>query len=207
MLVFLDESGDSGMRDRSGSSAYFIVTAVLFEDHEEAEACDKRIAELRDELGKRENFEFHFNSCSNALRLRFLTAVSHFDFFYHSVVLDKSRLWNKGFHDKESFYKYAAGLVFENAKPQLIQSKVVFDKCGNRDFRKQLRKYLQRRMNDSRRILIKRVAMEASHTNGLLQLADMICGAVARSFTSKGNRLEFRRIVEHRELRVQVWPK
>jgi hypothetical protein len=60
------------MKGKPGSSRFFVVTAVLFEDHEEAEICDKRIDELRAELGLSENFEFHFNSCSDRFRTRFL---------------------------------------------------------------------------------------------------------------------------------------
>src|ERR1700736_2272528 len=163
MLVFIDESGDSGMKRRIGSSKLFVVTGILFEENEEAEKCDRRIACLRKALGLSEKFEFHFNSCSDRFRTAFLDAVSPFNFFYHSVVLNKEKLWGEGFTDKQSFYKYTAGLVFENAKGQLLQAKVVIDKCGNQDFRGQLAKYLQRRMNDGNRVLIKKVAMEPSH--------------------------------------------
>jgi hypothetical protein len=208
MLVFFDESGDSGMKRKAGSSRLFIVTAVLFEDNEEAEHCDNRIAELKMAMGLRPHFEFHFNSCSDAFRKRFLETVANSNFFYHAVVLNKEKLWGPGFQNKESFYKYAAGLVFENAKPNLLEAKVVVDQCGNRDFRQAFAKYLRRRMNDRNQVSIRKVSMEASHSNNLLQLADMVCGAVFRSFnTEKENRVEFRRIVRHRELRVQVWPK
>jgi hypothetical protein len=207
MLVFLDESGDSGMKGKPGSSAFFIVTAVLFEDHDEADRCEKTIKAFRQHKHLHEKFEFHFNSCRDELRCDFLTAISECSFFYHSVVLNKAKMWGKGFQDKNSFYKYAAGLVFENAKQELVQAKVVIDKCGNREFRDQLGKYLKRRMNTGSN-LIRKVSMERSHSNDLLQLADMICGAIARSFNvQKPERMAFRKIVKHRELRVQVWPR
>jgi len=208
MLVFFDESGDSGMKRKAGSSRLFIVTAVLFEENAEAETCDFKIADLKRRLGLRENFEFHFNSCSDHFRRSFFETITASEFFYHSVVLNKSKLWGEGFKEKNSFYKYAAGLVFENARSNLSQAKVVIDKCGNRDFRRELSKYLQRRMNEGNQVLIRKISMEPSHSNNLLQLADMVCGAVSRSFdTEKANRFEFRRIVNHRELRVQVWPR
>jgi hypothetical protein len=208
MLVFFDESGDSGMKGKAGSSRLFIVTAVLFEENHEAEQCEARIAEIRRQLGVSERFEFHFNSCSDRYRREFLSSVSGANFFYHSVVLNKARLWGEGFQHKSSFYKYAASLVFENAKAQLLQAKVAIDKCGNREFRNELAKYLKRRMNEGNKVLIRKVAMEPSHSNHLLQLADMICGAVFRSFdTTKANRLGFGRLVSHRELKVQVWPR
>lgn len=208
MLVFFDESGDSGMQGKQGSSRLFIVTAVLFNENEEAEQCDARINELREELKVCERFEFHFNKCSDRFREEFLKKIAGSNFFYYSVVLNKAKLWGEGFKYKDSFYKYAASLVFENAKAHLIQAKVVIDKCGDRDFKIQLEKYLKRRMNEGQKVLIKKVCMEPSHSNNLLQLADMVCGAVFRSFdTSNPNRMQFRRIIKLREFKVQVWPR
>lgn len=208
MLVFFDESGDSGMKKREGSSRLFIVTAVLFEENEEAESCDAKIEEIRKKLKVHPRFEFHFNKCSDNYRRTFLSSVAGSNFFFHSVVLNKEKLYGEGFQYKSSFYKYAASLVFENAKARLLDAKVVIDECGNREFKEQLSKYLKKRMNDGQKILIRKVAMEPSHSNNLLQLADMVCGAVFRSFdTRKANRMEFRKILNARELGVQVWPR
>jgi len=208
VLVFIDESGDPGMKGRPGSSELFAVTGVLFEENEEAAACEEKIKQCRRALGLHPNFEFHFYSCSDKFRGSFLSAVSQAGFFYHTVVLNKSKLWGKGFQEKDSFYKYTTSLVFENAKPNLRNATVVIDRCGNREFRQQLAKYLKRKMNEGDRTLIKSVKMEPAHSNSLLQLADMVCGAVTRSFNlSKDDRMKFRGLIKHRELRVQVWPK
>ena len=196
------------MNGKPGSSHLFVVTAILIEENEDAEDCDNRIATLKQELRLNEKFEFHFNGCSDSFRRRFLETVAACDFFYYSIVLNKARLWGPGFKNKESFYKYAAGLVFENAKAHLVEATVVLDEYGNRDFKSELSKYLRRRMNDGKVDLIKKVRMEPSHSNNLLQLADMICGAVNRSFdTSRKHRMDFRRIVNARELKVRVWPR
>jgi hypothetical protein len=47
MLVFVDESGDSGMKGKDGSSAFFVINAVLFEENESAEECDRAINKMR----------------------------------------------------------------------------------------------------------------------------------------------------------------
>ena len=114
-----------------------------------------------------------------------------------------------GLDDKTSFYKYATGLVFENVKPHLHNAKVVIDRTGDQKFRSELAKYLKRKMNEpDAEMLIRNVAMQESHTNNLLQVADMICGAVARSFNEgKKDQWVYRKIVSHRELLVDVWPK
>ncbi|MBI4463737.1 MAG: DUF3800 domain-containing protein [Acidobacteria bacterium] len=86
---------------------------------------------------------------------------------------------------------------------------MVIDRCGDRVFRHQIGKYLKRKINtrEAGGNLIKKVKMEASHSNNLLQMADMVCGAVGRCFNSnREGKWEFRNLIKHRELNVQVWP-
>ena len=182
MLVFIDESGDVGMRQKAGSSRFFFVAAILFEENEDAEDCDARIDELREELKLHPRFEFHFNSCKRQFREELLRAISPFQFFYHCIGIDKERLVDTGLQDKDAFYTYAIGLVSENAKPHLHNAKVVIDKTGSQKFRSELAKYLKKKMNEpGTELLIRKVVMESSQRNNLLQLADMICGYDLRS--------------------------
>ena len=198
----------AGLKVAEGSSEYFVVTAVLFEDLDEATSCDKQVDVLREQLGWPSGTEFHFNRCRRSVRERFLLHVVPFQFFYLSVVIDKRKLSGPGFAFPNSFYKYAVNLVFQNAKPYLDEATVVIDGSGDRRFKRQLQTYLKARINDdkvARRI--KQVKIQQSHTNNLIQLADMVCGAVARSFRrDKKDHDLYRKIIRHRELRVQVWP-
>jgi len=208
MLVFVDESGDPGMKLDEGSSALFIVTAVIFEDRDEALACDQKIDHIRKELGLTEKTEFHFNQSRKSVREYFLQQVAPYEYFYISVVLNKKKLYGPGFQYKASFYKYTVNLVFQNAKPHLRDAIVVIDRSGGQEFRKQLATYLKKKMNEKDgSSLVRKVKTERSHNNNLLQLADMICGAVARSYRDdKEDRFVYRRIIKHRELKVQKWP-
>ncbi|HNU81404.1 MAG TPA: DUF3800 domain-containing protein, partial [bacterium] len=82
MLVFIDESGDSGLKIEKGSSRYFTIGLLVFEDNEEALNCDQRIKSLKKELGLPENYEFHCKRNSDKVRRAFLVAVSPYNFFY-----------------------------------------------------------------------------------------------------------------------------
>lgn len=210
MLVFVDESGDTGLKLDSGSSEFFTVTLVLFEDHDEAQACDDRITLLRRELNKADGFEFHFKENADSIRRAFLEAVLPYSFFYFAFVINKRRLYGPGFAHKGPFYKYVCNLVFTNAKPHLDNAIVRIDKCGDREFQEQLSAYLKRKINDKEASIrhIKKVSTQASHGNNLLQLADMVCGAVARSYRSdKKDADQWRRLIQAREMQVQFWPK
>ena len=209
MLVFIDESGDSGLKVTQGSSRYFTVSLVVFEDHDEAIACDKRIELLKRELGWDSGSEFHFKNNSERVRIAFLKAVVPYNFFYYGIVINKDpvKLYGEGFRNKESFYKYACGLVFENAKEKLRNAIVLVDRSGSLDFRTQLAKYLKRKVNTGS-TSVRKVKMQKSESNNLLQLADYVAGTINRSVTNtKKHSDEYRKIIAHREIYVQVWPQ
>ena len=209
MLVFVDESGDPGFKFASGSSIFFIVVAAIFPDSFSADACDRSIEELRRTLRLPLRYEFHFSHCSDRVRREFFKKVVTDQFQYHGFVLNKPRLYGNRFNDKQGFYDFTVGLVCENAGPLLRDAIVVIDKCGDREFKQKLAKSLKARMTDGDgNCRLKKVRMESSHNNNLVQLADMLCGAVGRSFASTdANGGEWRKIVSRREERVQFWPK
>lgn len=209
MIVFIDESGDPGLKLGKGSSKYFCVGLVVFQDHDEALACDQRITLLRRELGWTPQSEFHFKRNSDKVRTTFLKAVSLYNFFYYGIVINKDpkKLWGEGFKDKQSFYKYASGLVFENAKDKLENATVVIDESGNDEFKRRLGKYLKTRTNNQNKV-INKVKMERSNSNNLLQLADYVASIINRSVLNKKRKKDcFRLLIAHREIYVQIWPR
>jgi hypothetical protein len=197
------------MKAKAGTSEYFIITAVVFEDHEEANACDSLIDELRSEYLPRHG-EFHFNKCCAEVRRHFLASTARFQYFYFTFCFNKTKLYGEGFQFKNSFYKYAVRLLFENLKPHLKDATVVFDRCGNREFQAELRTYLARRVSSEHgaQSVIRRIKANTSSSNNLLQLADMVCGAVARFLRKdKADRTVYRKLVSHRELSFRIWPR
>lgn len=209
MLVFIDESGDSGMKFGQGSSDFFVLTLVIFKENEQANISDTAIDRIRKELKLNPQSEFKFNKLRDSGRRHFLTSIASHQFTYFSVVINKAKLTGKGFKFKEPFYKYVCQMAFNNCREHLQQATIVIDGSGSREFRQQLQNYIKGKVNDKNdvRASIKKVKINDSKKNNLLQLADMVCGAVARSFTSKKDDPPYRSLIKKREGYVQVWPK
>ena len=210
MLAFVDESGDPGRKIERGFYRFFVVAVVTFEDNDEAQACDDRITRLRDELHVSPGFEFHFSDNTNRQREAFMRAVTRFGFSYHVFALNKDRsvLTGPGFEHKESLYKFAARMTFENAKPHLDAATVIIDRSGDARFRDELATYLRRRINDrDGPIRIRKVKVQRSDGNNLLQLADYVAGTSARALNLKTDGARWRReyFAVHR-LTERVWP-
>jgi hypothetical protein len=200
MIVFIDESGDTGFKLEKGSSRYFVITMVLFEEHEEAVVCDKRIELLKRELRVKE--EFKFSQLNIEKRTGFFEAMIPYSFFYFAVIIDKDT--HQQFKQRENFYKYSCSLVFENAKPYLKNAIIVIDGNGSKDFRLRLQDYLKRKVGSG---VIKKIKIQDSKQNNLLQLADMVAGAVHRSFTDKTDKNTYKKLLATKEFNVQIWPK
>lgn len=208
MIVFVDEAGDTGLKLKQGSSQFFIITLVIFDEDDEALACDQRIALLRRELGVGQEFEFHFNETPHRIKDHFFKAIVPYNFFYVSTIINKKNLYGEGFKFKNSFYKYVCRLVFDNVKQYLEHAIVVFDGSGSRQFKQELATYLRKRMNDDATLRVRKVKMQDSKNNNLIQLADMVCGAVNLSLKSaEDESWEYRRLIGHRELSARVWPQ
>ncbi len=204
MLVFVDETGDPGMK--ASSSSHFIVVAVWFEDREEAQACDTRIGTIKTELNIPMATEFHFCKCSSRVRTYFLQETAKFQWFFYAIVIDKKQLDGTTFQVTGSFYKYSIGLLVQSVKPYLNDAIVILDKCGNKAFRSQLAQYLNHRTNEHGDKAIKKTKLQDSRTNHLIQLSDMVCGSVGRLYRDRKNPDEYYKLIRHRKLELKVWP-
>jgi len=205
MLVLIDESGDCGLKFGRGSSDLFVCVAVVFSSAFSADACDRAINGLRFQLHRTPTFEFHFSQSSDRVREAFFRIVNQETFKYAGFVVDKRKLYGDRFKNPKEVYEFSVGIVCEQVRPLLDNSKIIIDENGDAAFKTKLAKNLKRQMtNEDGSCAIKKVTMERSHSNNLVQLADMISGAVMRSCNSGDDR--FRDLIRQREKFVHTWP-
>lgn len=209
MLVFVDESGDSGFKFDQGSSEFLTIGLVVFENAVEATACSSRIDLLKNELGWAQNDEFHFIQNSDRVRIQFLESVSSYRFYYFGTVINKKKylLLGKSPITRQAFYILALGMVFDNAKSALSTTTVVFDQSDNVEFKRLTTNFIRKRMNKER-YLIKTVKMQRSESNNLIQLADYVASSINRSMSPNKKFAEkYRKLISPKEKNVEIWPK
>jgi hypothetical protein len=203
MLVLIDESGCSGVKFAKGSSPFFTIVLLLFTDLQEAARAERHIVELRRALHLSERFEFHFSKVRQDFREAFLRAIAPVEFSYFAVTINKKHLAAGAFNREEALFRHACSLAFESATAYLHEATVIIDGSGGRVFRRELASYLRQRLSSA---LISKLKVEDSARNDLLQMADMVCGAVARSYTNKPNAEVCAHLVARRETVRIVWP-
>jgi hypothetical protein len=90
MLAFIDERGDTGFKFNSGSTKYFTVSIIYFDQYSEADACDQKIELLKKELKIKK--EFKFTSMKRVSRELFLKGSREFRSELKSYLKTKSKL-------------------------------------------------------------------------------------------------------------------
>jgi len=96
--------------------------------------------------------------------------------------MDKSRIYGKELRrSKESFYNYAIKMVLRNSFGKIQGARLKMDGHGDRAFRRGLLAYLRREVDvPDKPSVIADLKFVDSKQNVLIQLADMVAGALRR---------------------------
>lgn len=177
MLVFIDESGDPGFRLKEGSSPVFVAAMVIFENDAAARETEDIIRNAMRKMDIRP--EFKFNKCRPEVRDAFFGAVKDCPFRVRAIVVEKDKIRSPHLRsNKEDFYRYFVRLMMTHDGGSIENATVVIDGSGDRKFRQTFRAGVRQRLGEK----IKEVRLQKSHRDPLVQLADMCCGAIARSY-------------------------
>lgn len=183
MLVFIDESGDSGFKTNKGSSPNFVIALVIFNDELVAEETALAIKKLRKQMSYRDAYEFKFNKSNKHHREIFLNTVKPFDFSIRAIVFNKEKLYSNHLREtKDDFYSFALRMVLEHNNDTIKNAKVRLDGSGEKAFRRQLSTYLRRSLNSKTNHIMENLRFRDSTQDVLIQLADMVAGSIRRYY-------------------------
>jgi len=197
MIVFIDDSGDAGFKLSQGSTEFFVIAMVIFDDELEAEKTAVSIKEFRRSLGWPDYREFRFYKLSKDLRLKFLNCVNPFRFRIRALVVDKKIVRSPELKSKkDKFYAYFIKEALKHSDGTIMRAKIKIDGSGDRVFRKNFLAYLRKELNtDERRIMIHCKLVDSSG-NVLVQLADMIAGSINRSCSDKKDATMYKNVFQ-----------
>ena len=191
MPTYIDESGDTGIK--KGSTPYFRLAAVFFEDTIQIERMSERLSDLRTDLGLPRSYEFRFAKTVHDIRMAFFKAVAAEPFRFIVSSFDKHRFdFGKLTKDivKE---KTIHGLIKHLGERYLIVDEclgspgglkelIVYDECDDPAFERALRDGFKpfSAARSSGRRLIRDIRPGKSKADPGIQLVDMVCGATGK---------------------------
>jgi hypothetical protein len=176
-----DESGDVSFAFDKGASRYFVVAVIATA---EPDALRQLLTELRQASGLPADYEFGFNALSSArLRERVFTALASANFEGWAVVVDKTTLLDpfKVMRRLDFYLYFVTELIRLIPAEKREGATLILDEFGSSaTVRTELRRFMAARgiSRHFKRVLVKRSKSEA-----LIQVADLIAGAILRRDT------------------------
>lgn len=181
MLVFIDDSGDPGFKLDSGSSKFFVIACVIFDDNLDAEETALKIKRLRRELKWRDDHEFKFNKASKEIRLEFFNTIKGCPFRVRAIVADKALIRSTELkRNKNKFYNYMIKEVLSKSDGSIKDASIKLDGHEDRAYKQAATTYFRQQVTGKSKI-IKKMMFVNSKNDNLIQLADMVAGAIFRS--------------------------
>jgi hypothetical protein len=181
MLTFTfagDEAGDVSFNFGKGASRYFVM-AVIATD--EPQNLRQILVDLREKSGLPASYEFSFHALSSALlRQRVLRALQQADFEAWALVVDKTTLTEpfKSMRRLDFYLFFITELLQSIPAEQREKATLLLDEFGGEpDLSLEFRRYMKRR-NIPRHF--SRVLTRRSKSEPLIQVADLVAGAVLR---------------------------
>jgi hypothetical protein len=176
-----DEAGDVSMNFEKGASRYFVPAFITTQ---KPDALRERLANLRQTLGLSETHEFKFHKMtSTEIRTAVFSTLAHADFEIWALIVDKTRL-PKIFETTASIEIYTHFVTDLLAiVPAELQrdATLILDEFGSTpDLRTELRRAMIKRHMPR---LFKRVLIRPSNRESLIQVADLVAGAIMRRDT------------------------
>lgn len=181
MLVFIDDSGDAGFKLGKGSSSHFVIACVIFDDNLDAEESALKIKRLRRTLSWRDEHEFKFNKTNRSIREQFLNEVAGCNFRIRAIVADKALIRSHELRtNKNKFYNYMIKEVLSKSDGLISNASIRLDGHEDRAYKKAATTYFRQQANP-RGSVIKNMKFVNSQNDNLVQLADMVAGAIHRT--------------------------
>jgi hypothetical protein len=185
MIVFIDESGDSGFKLDKGSSTFFIISMVIFETEEDAKKTSKLISDFRKLNKLSPSYEFKFNKNKKKLIVKFLEYMKNAPFSIRCLIIDKNNFIlskNVG----RNYYQFFLKMFLTHNIDIMNKTLIKLDESHRKNLQRSLNAELRKTLNKNKKSFSK-ISFSDSRSNDLIQLADIIVGSIGRDLLTTKN--------------------
>lgn len=179
--VYIDESGDEGIRR---GSKYFILTAILVEKNKDLEVA-KMVDKMKENLEINIKTQLHWNTIKGyPNKLMIMQNISNTNITIINIVIDTSKI---NFINPNEIYNHFSGYLYERicwfVKDKNAVANINISSRGENLTKKNLINFLKKN-NEKFKIdyeKIKTIKIYPNSQKKLLQLADCCCSALGQA--------------------------
>lgn len=185
MHVYIDDSGDGGVKFGKGSTRFLVMAACIFDETEQIELLDKTLAGLSSSLHRKTEYKFH--KMKNSHKTMFFNTITPIDFHVRVFVLDKALIYSPEYRESPSRLKtFAITELLTHTFGTVRDAKILIDGQDTKSHGIQDVCYIKGKINSARNRVARKIEFLDSRQSIGIQLADMIAGAT-RVFAENGD--------------------
>lgn len=185
--VFVDESGDLGLKLNKGSTRYFVIVGVVFEHETDLTNCQESIASYYKLKNLPQKFEVKFHKTNDKTIDTFLSNLENINYKYITLILDKRHV----------IYKYSyvelLAILLKSLPCTYEKLNIVIDGHSS----KKMLRLVKNTLRNTLEVKVYSVKFHKSETDSILQLADIIAGTEANALKNKGKK-NIRRSIKYK---------
>lgn len=175
--IFVDDSGDPSFG--ANASRFFVMSAVVFNEGDEATKAKEILSNYRSSIGWQENHEFKFSKSPKKFILELLKLIHKVDFQVYAIFINK-QAYRQIFPviNDEKLYNWAIKELLSDINA--ISAKITIDGRSGKQYMRKTSSYLRKSNRNSRE---GKISIKFGHSDkiDLLQLADIIAGSINRA--------------------------
>jgi len=194
-LIFVDDSGCTGFKFGRGSTDYFGIAAVFFDDDLDAEETALKIKRLRRALGWHDLHEFKFRKTSKSIKKQFLETVKLLNYRVVITIIDKRNITDNKYKNNPGEFYYNVILKTLQSGGEFEKANIAIDGEKGIDHRRAVKTFFRKNLPD---FSVNNISFIDSKKDSLIQLADMIVGAALYSVKDRTDANDYISIVKKR---------
>ena len=189
MIIAIDDSGDPGFKLGKGSSEYFAIVAIFFENDLDAEEAALKIKRLRKSLHWNPSHEFKFRKSSAEIKRQFFETIAPIDFRAGISIVDKRHFGDKALQREAGKFYNTIILHTILTYGQFRRAHIYIDGEGGNDYRRKVKTFFRQNLPKD---AVRALSYRDSRQDNLIQIADMVAGAALRSVSNRrSNRFDY----------------
>ena len=146
MIIAVDDSGDPGFKLGKGSSEYFVIAAIFFDDDLDAEEAALNIKRLRKSLHWNPSHEFKFRKSSAEIKRLFFEVIAPLNFRAAISIVDKRHFADKTLQRETSKFYNTIILRTLLTNGQFSRAHIYIDGEGGNDYRRKVKTFFRQNL-------------------------------------------------------------
>lgn len=184
-LVFVDESGNPGIKDEQGE---FVIVGVVVIEENDLTKISEEFSKIKQQMNWDADFEFKFSKTNKNIIIKLLKSLSNINFEIYALIFDKKDISTNG---QTIYNRLLCDLIKEM---RIENADILVDGKTSRRNKNSVASFFRKELSKNGNKL--RYGNSKSYDG--LQLADLIAGTIHRFYAGKKGGIDFMSIIKNK---------